>query len=288
MKRVALFLVCLIGLSLPGLAQPKRKPAPGDLVTTPLVPADISRLPDGMEQVEIYLLIGQSNMKGRGVMPEKPFQDPQIVMMHLRTDEWFHARHPLHLTGDPKTFKGADNAGVGPGLSFAQSLSRKKPTTRIALVPCARGGTAISKWQKGQRLYDETVRKAKLTLKQAPTGKARIAGAIWLQGEADSQTPEKIAAYPERLGKMIDDLRTDLGIPDLPFVACTIGELRDPKEPRAAINKILLNISELRPNTACVDSRSFAADIGDRVHFDTETQEKHGKIFAELMLKLQK
>src|SRR5690606_6323171 len=98
---------------------------------------------------------------------------------------WFLARHPLHLVGDPETFEGHDNAGVGPGLAFAEAVAEARPETRIALVPCAVGGTPIARWAKGQRLYEDAVRRAKLALGQGPEGKTRIAGALWLQGEAD-------------------------------------------------------------------------------------------------------
>jgi hypothetical protein len=268
-------------------ARKKKKPAPQDLVKTPFIPADLNEFPARTKRLEIFLLMGQSNMKGRGVMPANPLNDPQIVMMHKPSDGCFLARHPLHLTGDPTDFSGADNAGVGPGIAFAQAIAEARPDVRVLLIPCAVGGTQISAWQKGRRLYEEAVRKAKLALKQAPKGKARIAGALWLQGESDSTTKEKLAAYPERLDQMIKDLRADLSLPKLPFVACTIGELKESNvNDRKAINAILLDLPNRIPHTACVDSREFARSIGDRVHFDTATQNKHGLRYAEKYLQL--
>jgi hypothetical protein len=224
-------------------------------------------------------------MKGRGVMPEEPLRNPQIIMMHKGTDGWFLARHPHHLVGSPTDFSGADNAGVGPGLAFAETLAKAQPKTRIALIPCALGGSNITQWRKGRMLYDETVRRAKLALEQGTKGKTRIAGALWLQGESDSTTAGKIQAYPERLGQLIDNLRADTAVPDLPFIACTIGEMKPASEPRAKINAILLNLPAIRPHTACVDGRGFAKHIGDRVHFDTATQEEHGRRYAAEYLK---
>tara|TARA_R110002049_G_scaffold285698_4_gene466920 strand:+ start:24086 stop:26449 length:2364 start_codon:yes stop_codon:yes gene_type:complete len=267
-------------------AKRKKKGAPADLTKPPLDPADLSAFPDGTQRLDIYLLMGQSNMKGRGVMPSEPLRDRRIVMMHLGTDGYYLARHPLHLTGDPADFSGADNAGVGPGLDFAQSMVDANPNRRILLVPCAVGGTQIASWQKGAKLYERAVRRAKLAVQQAPQGKSRIAGALWLQGEADSNAPERIEVYAERLDQMIDDLRADLDLPELPFVACTIGELRPDSESRVKINEILLDLPNRKPHTACVDSRAYAVSIGDNVHFDTPTQQRHGRQYAELMLKL--
>ncbi len=268
-------------------AKNKRKPAPKDLVRTPLVPADLGAFPASTKRLEIFLLMGQSNMKGRGVMPTEASRDPRIVMMHRRTDGFYLARHPLHLTGDPKDFSGADNAGVGPGLAFAQAISEARPESRILLIPCAVGGTAVAKWRKGQRLYEETIRRAKLALDKVPAGKARIVGALWLQGEADSGSPERVAAYAGALDRVIADLRKDLGLPDLPFVACTIGEMTDRNAAaRKDINRLLLDLPNRVSRTACIDSRDFARSIGDGVHFDRETQDRHGRLYAGSFLKL--
>ena len=270
-------------------AKKKRPPktAPADLNRIPFVPVKVTEFPGETDQLDVFLLIGQSNMKGRGVMPPQPLRNPQIIMLHKKTDEWFHARHPLHHVGDPNDFSGSDNAGVGPGIAFAETLIKSQPKTRIALIPCAVGGTGLGKWQKGQRLYEEAVRRAKLALEQGPEGRTRLAGALWLQGESDSNTSERIAAYPARLKQLIKDLRADTGVSSLPFIACTIGELKvESKEARAAINAILLDLPKQVPHAACVDSRKFAADIGDRVHFDTATQSKHGVLFATKYLSL--
>ncbi|MDF1812891.1 MAG: sialate O-acetylesterase [Verrucomicrobiales bacterium] len=252
----------------------------------PLKPVDIKTLPDGMERLDLYLLMGQSNMKGRGTMPEDPLRDPQIVMMHRKTDEWFLARHPLHLVGDPETFKGHDNAGVGPGLAFGQAMAKQNPKVRIGLIPCAVGGTPIRSWQPGAKLFEDTIRRARLALETGPQGKSRLAGAIWLQGEADSK-PERIPLYSDALNAMIDNLRSDLGEPELPFVATTILELRSDGDFRKSINDILLSLPERRKNTACVNGRDIKGHIGDMVHIDTPSQNEIGRRFAEQMRKLQ-
>ena len=43
----------------------------------PLQAVEIARLPAGTERLDLFLLIGQSNMKGRGVMPDEPERDCQ-------------------------------------------------------------------------------------------------------------------------------------------------------------------------------------------------------------------
>ncbi len=253
----------------------------------PLTPTDITLLPAGQERLDLFLLIGQSNMKGRGFMPDEPNRDSRIAMMHLKDDAWYIARHPLHLTGDARTFAGHDNAGVGPGLAFAETVLARAPQARIGLIPCAVGGSPIAQWQRGARLYDEAVRKAKLALGQAKGAHARIRGALWLQGEADA-TAEKIKGYETSLLKLVDDLRADVGEAALPFIACTIGEMKPDEgaSRRGEMNRLLLSLPEKRKKTACVDARDLKTNIGDSVHFDTAAQNEIGRRFAGKYLAL--
>lgn len=242
---------------------------------------DITQLPEGTSRLDLFLLMGQSNMKGRGLMPEVPKHDPRLVMMHIKDDHWYLARHPLHLTGDAKTFAGHDNAGVGSGLSFAETVAAGDPKVRIGLIPCAVGGTQIARWEKGAKLYEEAVRRGKLALKQAAPVQARIRAALWLQGEADAND-ERLPVYEAKLLKMVDDLRKDLDAPELPFIACTIGEMREDESAanRRKMNELLLSLPKKRPHTACVDARDLKTNIGDNVHFDTAAQNEIGRRFA--------
>ncbi len=254
----------------------------------PLESVDLTKLPVGTDQLDFYLLMGQSNMKGRGVMPEEPQHHPRLVMMHLKDDAWYRARHPLHLTGDALTFNGHDNAGVGPGLAFAESIAAQHPKAVIGLIPCAVGGSPIRLWQKGAKLYDEALRRAQLALQTAAPLKPRLRGVIWLQGEADAK-PEARSVHADKLQNLVKSLRADLHQPTLPFIACTIGEMgaAESLPNKTAMNDILLALPKQIPHTACVDARDLKTHIGDHVHFDTAAQEEIGRRFATLMLTLQ-
>jgi len=255
----------------------------------PLQGVEIATMPAGQERTDVFLLLGQSNMKGRGIMPDEPARDPRIVMMHLRDDRWYVARHPLHLVGDARTFQGADNAGVGPGLAFAEALLARNPRARIALVPCAVGGSSINLWQKGARLYDAALRRALLARQATASTGGVIRGALWLQGEADA-TAAGLPAHEAKLLKLVDDLRADLGIPDLPFLACTIGEMTRPDDDparlrlKAEMNRLLLSLPTKRPHADSVDARELTTHLGDFVHFDAATQNEIGRRYARQFL----
>lgn len=286
-------LLVLAALAVPavlfGASAKKAAAAAGRIETPPptrppLQSVELAQLPPGVERVDLFLLLGQSNMKGRGFMPDEPARDPRLVMLHLKDDRWYVARHPLHLTGDAQTFKGHDNAGVGPGLTFAQTVAARDPKVRIALIPCAVGGSSIDRWAKGAPLYDEAVRRARLALAAARPVGGTLRGALWLQGEADA-TAERLPAYAAKLNQLVDNLRADLSAPELIFVASTIGEMRaGGRQPD--MNRLLLALPTQRPRTACVDARDLTTHIGDFVHFDTAAQEEIGRRFATEYLRI--
>ena len=281
--RLTATLGLLLAALVPAAAAPKARKSGGKVQTPPpnhppLIAAPLNQLPEGVERIDVILLLGQSNMKGRGIMPEEPLNDPRLLAMHLKDDAWYRARHPLHLTGDPQTFAGHDNAGVGPGLACAQTLLAASPGTRIALVPCAVGGTALKRWEKGADLYENAVRRALKTLKDAGDVPVRLRAALWLQGEADAK-PGQVETYAARLAQMIADLRADLKAPQLPFVASAIGEMR-PGGLQPQINAQLLALSQNVPAAGCADARDLKSSIGDNVHFDTASQEEIGRRMA--------
>jgi len=257
------------------------------LAASAFTPVELSILPDGIERVDIYLLLGQSNMKGRGVIPSGQSANPLIVNMNMSDHQWYVAQHPLHKAGVPDLIDGSDNAGVGPGLDFAAALLEQEEGVRIALIPCAVGGSWINLWQPGQNFYTNAVARAQKALADAPPGKGRIRGVLWLQGESDA-TEARYAAYESKLSTLIRSLRTDLNEPELPFIACTIGTFIDrSKYPRVdEINEVLLTLPAREPFTACVDARDLTGHIGDSMHYNTGSQTIIGARYADAFFAL--
>src|SRR5690348_16969070 len=78
----------------------------------------------------LYLLIGQSNMAGRGqVDEESKVINPQILMLDS-LNKWLPATDPVH-------FDKPSIVGVGPAISFAKNLLGDNKKIRIGLIPCA-------------------------------------------------------------------------------------------------------------------------------------------------------
>ena len=231
------------------------------------------------EKLHIYLLMGQSNMVGRGLIGDEDKQTNPRVLSFTKSNVWQVAMEPLHS---------GSSAGVGPGLTFGKRLATDDASVTIGLVPCAVGGTLLSRWSKGGDLYSNAVARAKVARKDGI-----LTGVVWHQGENDSILEETARTYGERLQQMFRDLREELGEPNLPIVVGEIGEFlytrKDPtrtpyaKEINAALDEIPAKVR----NTACVKA-SGLTHKGDEVHFDTKSQHELGRRFAEAMLDLQK
>lgn len=232
-------------------------------------------------QFHIYLLMGQSNMVGHGNIEEED-QTPHPRVFRLNYDsQWELAVEPIHKGSRPVV-------GVGPGLAFGKAMVEQDPTVTIGLVPCAVGGTLLSRWSRGGDLYSNALHRARIAMKDGT-----LAGVLWHQGENDSIELSNAETYEERLVKMINDFREDLGRPDLPFVLGQIGEFlytrKDPtKTPHARmINDALSNIPNRVPNTACWRSTGLTHK-GDEVHFDTRSEREMGRRYATEMIRLRK
>ena len=99
------------------------------------------RLP-ARKDFHLYLLVGQSNMAGRGRVAAEDRKPLPRVVSFSKEGTWVPAVDPLHFD-KPRV------VGVGLGRSFAIEVAGKNPAVTIGLVPCAVGGSPISSWEPG-------------------------------------------------------------------------------------------------------------------------------------------
>ncbi len=223
--------------------------------------------------IEVYLLIGQSNMAGRGKVDAQSLITSDAILMLDKTNNWVLAKDPLHFD--------RASAGVGPGISFAQTMLKENKNIQIGLIPCAWGGSPIKAWQPGAKYfenfpYDEAIQRAKIAMQ-----KGVLKGILWHQGESDND-PKKAEAYLEKLKTLIVNLRKDLNAPNLPFVAGEIGYFNKENHINAIINKLPNEVE-----TTAVVTANDLKDGGDYLHFDTASARELGKRYAAAMKKLQ-
>ena len=224
-------------------------------------------------------------MKGRGAIEMNPVENKNILFFHSKQRQWNIARDPLHAQGTPDRIDGSDNSGTGPGMSFAQTLAQHDAKLRIGLIPGAVGGAPIGSYGKDKKLYRRSLALTQEAVKQSKLN-TTVKAILWLQGESDSTKP-LYQSYEGKLLDMIDRYRSDLKNPTLPFIACTLGSYinKGPFQFVKETNKVLLGLPKKRTHTACIDARDLKGHIGDKLHYDTESQIEIGKRFAAAYLK---
>lgn len=218
----------------------------------------------------LYLLIGQSNMAGRGVPDSLSAPDDPRILMLDSMNQWVVAKDPVH-------FDKPAMAGVGPGLAFAQEMLRGADKhIRIGLIPCAWGGSPIKVWEPGITYlgnhypYDGAIERTKLAMQHG-----QLKGILWHQGESDNDSV-RAAIYPDKLLRFVLRLRDDLNNPRLPFIAGELGYFLKKQFINPQLH-ILLPIGI--PYTRLVSAEGLT-DKGDALHFNTESARQLGTRYA--------
>ncbi len=221
------------------------------------------------KQMKLFLLIGQSNMSGRGkVEAQDKVENPRIFML-TKDLQWVPATDPLHFD--------KPIAGVGLGSEFAREILKADPNATIGLIPCAVGGTSLDQWKAGGPLNNAAVARTKEAMKQG-----NLAGILWHQGESDSGNPANVATYADRLEVMIGQLRKELQADKVPVV---LGELIHGHKTNDSINVALAAAAKKIP--VCVLTSSEG--LGNRaLHFNAADLRTFGQRYAAGYLKLTK
>lgn len=277
--KIRILLLCFVlSGGIATLYAQKIKPTVRQVVEAPL----------NKQNFHLYLLIGQSNMAGRGVVESRDTLPNSRVLRFNKNNQWEIAKDPLQYDKSV--------AGVGPGLAFGNVMSDQDTATIIGLIPCAVGGTGIDTWKAGIYYdpvkiypYDNAISRTKEAMRSGT-----LKGIIWHQGEADSN-PAKSIVYGAKLKQLIETLRLEFKTPFLPFVA---GQLPDYQiEKKDSLGILHINTSAIAVNNAIADlkienytfiSAKGTSDIGDHTHFNAVSARLMGQRFAEAMIKLYK
>ncbi|MCD7033671.1 sialate O-acetylesterase [Metabacillus sp. GX 13764] len=221
------------------------------------------------------LLIGQSNMAGRGFIEDvSPIYNEHIKM--LRNGRWQMMAEPLNFD--------RHISGVGPAASFAQAWTDDHPGDSIGIIPCAEGGSSIDEWGNDGILTRHAISEAKFAMETS-----EIAGILWHQGESDSYG-ERYKTYEEKLLSLFKHLREELNEPDIPIMIGELGHFlgkagfgKSAAEYKQ-INEILSKVAHSEKNCYFVTAKGLTANP-DGIHIDSISQRKFGLRYYEAFSK---
>ena len=222
---------------------------------------------DAQGDMDLYLLIGQSNMAGRGVLTDSNRVSAEGIFKLDAAGEWQVAEEPIHF--DKPTI-----AGAGLAASFARAMADRHKGVSIGLIPCAVGGTSINRWVESGDLWSNAVARTRIALRSG-----MLKGILWHQGEGDCSA-SAAPAWGAKFEGMIASFRREFG--PVPFVAGELGRYLD-NTGWPVINAHLHALEGKVPAYRVASSEGLTPN-SDNVHFNTESLREFGLRYAEAMV----
>lgn len=224
--------------------------------------------------IHSFLLIGQSNMAGRGDVNEAiPVDNTHIKI--LRNGRWQKMFRPIN---PDRSF-----SGVSLAESFAESYANKYGVD-VGLICCADGGTKLAQWQPGSLLFDNAVYQARLAQRTST-----IAGILWHQGEADC-AQERYKTYAQRFTVIANALRDALKLWDVPLLVGGLGDYlpdyanalgEHPCSTYHLVNEQLQLVAATLPRTGFVSAEGLTPKP-DILHFNAKSLHEFGLRYFEV------
>lgn len=221
------------------------------------------------------LMIGQSNMAGRGFIEEVPAICNERIQM-LRNGRWQMMEEPVNYDRPV--------SGISPAVSFAAMWCLENKKEKIGLIPCAEGGSSLDDWSADKILFRNAVFQTKFALQNS-----ELICILWHQGENDSYEG-RYQTYYDKLKVLSDTLRKELNAPDVPFLIGGLADFlgkygfgRNCTE-YEQINCELLRFAREQKNTYFVTARGLTSNP-DGIHINAVSQRKFGVRYYEAFSK---
>lgn len=277
----------------------------------------------GKKTARLFILSGQSNAGGNGngdlLSSEDAALDPEVLiyrgnMGEVAASRSFESMAPGTLK-KPKTKFEIERLIFGPELSFAKEIKKAYPADIIAVAKVAvRGGTSILAWEKDhsrpgwrdelrnvgnenavfledgqirhmyQELIDDTKHAVELLKAREDVSDVVVCGMVWVQNENDGKREESARNYRRNLKALIENVRADLGVPQMPFLFMGVHQ-EEPAETRALLQQGLVEITSEVPNTALIPSKDVEK-FPENVHFNTAGILDLGRRFSSAYLSM--
>ena len=218
-------------------------------------------------EYDVFLLIGQSNMAGRGEMLDEDRAPVSGVFLLDGEGACVPASAPLNRYSTIR--KGMSMQGYGLGMSFGEEVHAKSGRP-VLLVVNARGGSAIDSWAEGTHYFDEAVSRCRQAMEYG-----ELKAILWHQGESDGKSQAMADAYPAKFTALVDALRKNLG--NVPVI---MGEVLYDYSGAEFINPVLNAVADSVPDCVIVSAEGCAGKA-DRLHFNRAGAKLLGERYAE-------
>lgn len=221
------------------------------------------------------LMIGQSNMAGRGFINEVPMICNERILM-LRNAGWQMMAEPINYD--------RPNAGIGLAGSFAAMWCMEHEGEQIGLIPCAEGGSSLDDWAVDKNLFKNAVIQAGFAMQDS-----ELIGILWHQGESDSYGGG-YQTYYKKLQVIIESLRKELNAFEVPLIIGGLGDFLGKNgfglncTEYELVNEQLLRFAREQENSCFVTAEGLTPNP-DGIHMDAVSQRRFGVRYYEAFVK---
>ena len=221
------------------------------------------------------LMIGQSNMAGRGFINEVPMICNERILM-LRNAGWQLMAEPINYD--------RPNAGIGLAGSFAAMWCMEHEGEQIGLIPCAEGGSSLDDWAVDKNLFKNAVIQAGFAMQDS-----ELIGILWHQGESDSYGGG-YQTYYKKLQVIIESLRKELNAFEVPLIIGGLGDFLGKNgfglncTEYELVNEQLLKFAREQENSCFVTAEGLTPNP-DGIHMDAVSQRRFGVRYYEAFVK---
>jgi hypothetical protein len=172
----------------------------------------------------LYLiaLAGQSNMTGSHLnrasqLPAGFPANGSRIWNFTNANTWELAKEPVDDNyKQVDTISRDKHPGVGPALAMADAFAAKYSRVRVGLIPCAKSGSSIQKWQPN--LSRSTLYGSCLYRQKQAEQRGKMRALVFWQGGQEAKTKEAAQHWGENFTKMVSAWRSDVGNPTLPVI----------------------------------------------------------------------
>lgn len=221
------------------------------------------------------LMVGQSNMAGRGFINEVPMICNERILM-LRNAGWQMMAEPINYD--------RPNAGIGLAGSFAAMWCMEHEGEQIGLIPCAEGGSSLDDWAVDKNLFKNAVIQAGFAMQDS-----ELIGILWHQGESDSYGGG-YQTYYKKLQVIIESLRKELNAFEVPLIIGGLGDFLGKNgfglncTEYELVNEQLLKFAREQENSCFVTAEGLTPNP-DGIHMDAVSQRRFGVRYYEAFVK---
>lgn len=229
---------------------------------------------ESLAELNLIAWLGQSNARGSGdntfdYVPDTD-TDGRRHFYDLAGAWGSFDTEPLHKLPALDSVH-TEDGGFSSALRTIEQLCLSRTSEHWGAIGAAVGGTSLDDWATSTNrttLYGHAWARIRGALRRSGSVLRAI---VWYQGEADASAAADALAYATKAQAIFDQLRTDLGLPDLPIIIVRIrsdgtGTYTSTVRAQQAL------LAQATPPQIVIDAPEDSGTLADAIHLNSEGQ----------------